>query len=307
MGRMPDPRTPLTLSSTLLLVVIFAAFGAQQTAVKLAVADIGPIAQAALRSAGGAALLALWFVLRRTNPFAAPFALSVLLGVLFAVDFGLLYVGIALTSASHATVLYYTAPMMIALAAMTVIADEPFDGGKIAGIAIAFAGVAIVALVRPAGGTSGATLAGDLLCLGAAAAWALTVLTIRATRLKTVDASVVLFHQLFWSVPLLAATAFVRGDATLRWSATALGSLAFQTVAVAFIGYLVFFRLIQLHPASQVSAMSFLAPLFGVLSAWAILGETLTPGFAAGAGAILVGLYLTNRKRAAGAARKACS
>ncbi|WP_306121070.1 DMT family transporter [Roseitalea sp. MMSF_3504] len=292
---MSDPRTPLTLSAGLLLVVIFAAFGAQQTAVKLAVADIGPIAQAALRSAGGAALLALWFVLRRTNPFAAPFTLSVLLGVLFAVDFGLLYVGIALTSASHATVLYYTAPMMIALAAMTAIADEPFDTRKIAGIAIAFAGVAIVALVRPSGGS--ATLGGDLLCLGAAAAWALTVLVIRATRLKSVDASVVLFHQLFWSVPLLAATAFVWGDTTLRWSALALGSLAFQTVAVAFIGYLVFFRLIQLHLASQVSAMSFLAPLFGVLSAWAILGETLTPGFAIGAGAILVGLYLTNRAR----------
>lgn len=47
----------------------------------------------------------------------------------------------------------------------------------------------------------------------------------------------------------------------------------------------------------SASAMSFLAPLFGVLSAWAVLGEDLTPGFAAGAGAILVGLYLTNRAR----------
>jgi len=131
---------------------------------------------------------------------------------------------------------------------------------------------------------------------GGAAAWALTVLVIRATRLKTLDASVVLFHQLFWSVPLLAATALVSGEAgPIRWSATALGSLAFQTMAVAFVGYLIFFRLLQLHPASQVSAMSFLAPLFGVLSAWAILDEAPTPGFAAGAGAILAGLYLTNR------------
>jgi len=165
MDGMSDPRTSLTPSSTLLLVMIFAAFGAQQTAVKLAVADIGPIAQAALRSAGGAALLAGWFLWRRTNPFAAPFALSVVLGVLFAVDFSLLYLGIALTSASHATVLYSTAPMMIALAAMTAIADEPFDTRKIAGIGIAFAGVAIVALVRPSGGS--ATRVGDLLCLGA--------------------------------------------------------------------------------------------------------------------------------------------
>jgi len=296
MGAMSDSRTPLTIPSALLLIVVFAAFGAQQTAVKLAVADIGPILQAALRSAGGAVLLAGWFVWRRTNPFAAPFVLSALLGILFAVDFGLLYVGVAQTSASHATVLYYTAPMMIALAAMTAIGDETFDWQKIVGIAVAFAGVAIVALVRPAGGSGEATLVGDVLCLGAAVAWALTVLIIRATSLKAIDASVVLFHQLFWSIPLLGAIVLARGEIeTLRWSAVALGALAFQTVAVAFAGYLVFFRLIQLHPASQVSAMSLLAPLFGVLSAWAILGEPLTLSFAAGAGAILVGLYLTNR------------
>ncbi|MDN2567309.1 DMT family transporter [Aquibium sp. A9E412] len=297
---MSEPRTPLTPSSALLLVIVFAAFGGQQTAVKLAVGDIGPVLQAALRSAGGALLLAVWFVVRRKNPFAAPVALSVVLGLLFAVDFGLLYVGIALTAASHATVLYYTAPMMIALAAMTAIADEPFDRRKIAGIGIAFAGVAAVALVRPAGGAAGATLLGDALCLGAAAAWALTVLVIRGTRLKAVDASVVLFHQLFWSIPVLAIVALAAGEtAAIGWSGPALGALAFQTVAVAFAGYLVFFRLIQRHPASQVSAMSFLAPLFGVLSAWAILGEALTPGLAAGAAAILAGLFLTNRSGAA--------
>lgn len=53
-----------------------------------------------------------------------------------------------------------------------------------------------------------------------------------------------------------------------------LGAFAYQAVVVAFASYLVWFWLLEHHPASSLAAFSFWTPLFGVLAAgscWAIL------------------------------------
>ena len=177
------PLQPLTSRAILILILVFAAFGAQQAAVKAVVEDMAPLTQTFLRSLGGTALLALWFVSQRRNPFRAPTGPSMLLGLLFALDFGFLYLGLALTSAAHAAVIYYTAPMMIALGAMYIIRDEPVRRFKVLGILFAFLGVALTAF-SGARGSGAATLAGDLLCFAGAVCWAATVMVIRATGLR---------------------------------------------------------------------------------------------------------------------------
>ena len=50
---------------------------------KAVVEDMAPLTQTFLRSLGGTALLALWFVSQRRNPFRAPTGPSMLLGLLF--------------------------------------------------------------------------------------------------------------------------------------------------------------------------------------------------------------------------------
>ena len=221
-----------------------------------------------------------------------------LLGLLFALDFSFLYLGLALTSAAHAAVIYYTAPMMIALGAMYIIRDEPVRRFKVLGILFAFLGVALTAF-SGARGSGAATLAGDLLCFAGAVCWAATVMVIRATRLRDLDASVVLFHQLFGSVPLLGlATLVPAGGWVIHWSPTLVASLTFQTVGVAFLSYLVFFAMLRRHYTSQVSAMNFLAPLFGVVFAIVLLGERQNALFWVGAAAIVGGLCVVNQRRA---------
>ncbi|MCU5786984.1 DMT family transporter [Alloalcanivorax marinus] len=292
------PLQPLTARAVVILVLVFAAFGAQQTAVKAVVDDMAPLTQTFLRSLGGTALLALWFLHQRRNPFRAPAGPSMALGLLFALDFGFLYVGLALTSAAHAAVIYYSAPMMIALGAMYLIRDEPVRRFKVLGILFAFLGVGLTAF-SGAGGGGAATLAGDLLCFVGAVCWAATVMVIRATGLRDLDAPVVLFHQLFGSVPLLGlATLVPEGGWTVHWSPALIASLAFQTVGVAFLGYLVFFAMLRRHYTSQVSAMNFLAPLFGVVFAVVLLGENQNGLFWLGAAAIVGGLCVVNQRRA---------
>lgn len=288
---------PLTFRAVLILILVFAAFGAQQTAVKSVVGDMAPLTQTFLRSLGGTALLALWFLAKRRNPFRAPAGPSMVLGLLFALDFGFLYLGLALTSAAHAAVIYYTAPMMIALGAMYIIRDEPLRRFKVLGILFAFLGVALTAF----SGTSGsgaATPLGDLLCFAGALCWAATVLMIRATDLRDLDAPVVLFHQLFGSVPLLGLATLVPADGWLiQWSPSLVASLTFQTLGVAFLSYLVFFAMLRRHYTSQVSAMNFLAPLFGVVFAVVLLGERQNALFWLGAAAIVGGLCVVNQRR----------
>jgi drug/metabolite transporter (DMT)-like permease len=74
-------------------------------------------------------------------------------------------------------------------------------------------------------------------------------------------------------------------------------SLLYQTVWVVAVTFLAWFALIQRYSASRLSVFTFLSPMFGVLAGHVILGEALTPAFAAAAALVLAGLVLVNRPR----------
>ena len=61
--------------------------------------------------------------------------------------------------------------------------------------------------------------------------------------------------------------------------------------------YLAWFALIQRYSASRLSAFTFLTPLFGVAAGHLVLGEPLTPAFAAAVALVVGGLVLVNRPR----------
>ena len=61
--------------------------------------------------------------------------------------------------------------------------------------------------------------------------------------------------------------------------------------------YLAWFALIQRYSASRLSAFTFLTPLFGVAAGHLVLGEPLTPAFAAAVVLVVGGLVLVNRPR----------
>jgi drug/metabolite transporter (DMT)-like permease len=67
-------------------------------------------------------------------------------------------------------------------------------------------------------------------------------------------------------------------------------------VIVAFASYLAWFWLLSRYLAGRLSVMSFLTPLFGVLSGVLVLSEPLTARFAAAALLIGGGIVLVNRR-----------
>ena len=141
-------------------------------------------------------------------------------------------------------------------------------------------------------------LIGDVMMVGAALAWAATTLIIKASPLARVSAEKVMLYQLVVSVPIMAVAALAIGERMSAMpSPLALGSLAYQTVWVVSVTFVVWFALIARFSASRLSAFTFLTPLFGVAAGHLVLGEPLTPAFAAAVVLVAAGLMLVNRPR----------
>jgi drug/metabolite transporter (DMT)-like permease len=279
------------------LTVLCLCWGLNQVAIKLANAGIPPVFQALLRSLGGALLIGLWARLRgvRLLPGDGTLPAGAFCGVLFGLEFVALYSGLDLTTAARGVVFFYTMPFFVALGAALWLPRERLAAGQLLALAGAFAGMAFGvadSLDAPAPGT----VAGDLLCVLAAALWAATTLVIKTTRLATAPAERLLFYQLAFSVPVLALAAPLFGPMRLvDPQPLVLGALAFQIVVVVGVTYLAWFWLIRIYPAAPLASFTFLTPLFGVAAGALLLAEPVTVHLASALGLVAAGIYLVNR------------
>ncbi|HEY6700337.1 MAG TPA: EamA family transporter [Pseudolabrys sp.] len=132
--------------------------------------------------------------------------------------------------------------------------------------------------------------------VGAALFWAATTLTIKASPLTRASAEKVMLYQLVVSAPMMVAAALLTGEhVTHMPSVLALGALAYQTIWVVSVTFVIWFALIARYSASRLSAFTFLTPLFGVTAGHLVLGEPLAPAFAAAVALVAAGLLLVNK------------
>ena len=216
-------------------------------------------------------------------------------GVLFAVEFILIYHGLLYTTATRAVLFIYLAPFFVVLGARIVLPADRFGAAQWLGLGLSFAGM-LIAFGVPTPAIDPRQHIGDVMMVGAALFWAATTLIIKASPLTRVSAEKVMLYQLVVSAPIMAATALVVGERLTHMpSALALGSLAYQTVWVVSVTFVVWFALIARYSASRLSAFTFLTPLFGVAAGHLVLNEPLTPAFAAAVVLVAAGLVLVNR------------
>jgi drug/metabolite transporter (DMT)-like permease len=298
-------RTHLDTLAVASLLLCAALWGVNQSASKVAVAEIPPLLQATLRSTGAALLLGVFALVRRIDLRPGHDAVAtvrggLLAGALFAVEFGCIFVGLQYTTASRMAVFIYLAPFFVALGMPFIAPGEKLRGWQLVGLLLAFAGVAA------AFGDSFSSRAaanpqqwwGDTLGVIAAALWAGTTLTIRATPLSHAPAEQTLMYQLVVSALLLGAATLATGE---RWphgaSTLAWGALVFQTVVVTFASYLLWFWLVRHYPATQISSFTLLTPIFGLAAGVGLLGEPLTLRLVLALVAVVGGIVLVGRRR----------
>ncbi len=290
---------PLDTAAAMLAVLLCLSWGFNQVAVKLALADIPPLIQAAFRSTFGALIVVVIARARGVKLMETDGTLwpGLIAGLLFGLEFLLIYRGLVWTTASRAVLFLYLAPFVVVIGARWFLPGDRFDRSQWLGLLLSFAGI-VVAFGVPTPGGHPRELLGDVMMVLAAVAWGVTTLVVKASKLVYAPYEKTLLYQLIVSAPMLAFAAQVLGErVTSPPSAVAIGSLAYQTLWVAGFTFLAWFALVQRYSASRLSAFTFLTPLFGVAAGFIVLSEPLTPAFAAAVALVIAGLVLVNRPR----------
>lgn len=295
-----DRHSHLDGRAVLLLVVCCFLWGLNQVAAKVAIAEVPPLWQAALRSLGGALLVFAWARWRGIRLFERDGSLAggLLAGALFAAEFGCIFLGLQFTTASRMAVFIYISPFVVALGMPFIARAERLTTLQMAGLATAFGGVAWAfaeGFTMPAAGPL--QWLGDALGVAAGVLWGATTLAIRASRLSAASAEKTLLYQLAISGVALAVAALAVGQrwapalAPLTWA-----SLFFQIVVVTFASYLLWFWLVRHYPATRLASFTLLTPVFGLLLGALLLGEPVTLRLLVGLAAVAVGIVVVNRR-----------
>ena len=280
-----------------LLVGFSALLGLNQSLVKIVNGGMEPFFQAGLRSLCGA-IVVVTFCAARGRSLRVPHGTllpGLVSGTFFALEFALLFNAVNLTSVSRASVLFYTMPVWLAVAAHFLL-GERLTPTRILGLCFAVAGVAC-ALLWNAEPASDYAIWGDLMCLLGAGFWMGIAVLARASRLSVAEPHVQLLFQLLVSAPILIGLAAIPGTFAFGMTPTLWGIFAVTVFAVGSFGFLLWFWILSIYPASDMASFSFLAPVFGVIFGWAILGETVGWNVVAALIMVGVGLVLINRRR----------
>ena len=276
--------------------------GLNQVMIKLVNAGLQPVFQAGLRSAF-AFLPVLAFALlarRRLSLTDGSLWPGVLCGTFFAVEFMLLFQSVEYTSVARVSVFFYTMPFWVAAGAHFMIPGERLTRVRASGLVLAASGV-VLALLRNESPAGEHALFGDLLALTGAMFWAGIVFLARLTKLSRSSPEMQLLYQLAVSAVILLAAAPLFGPLIRDMTPALAGIFAFQVIAVVCVGFLAWFWVLKIYPASDMASYSFLAPVFGVLFSWLILDEEISWAVIAALALVAAGIYLVNRRARPGA------
>ena len=288
---------PLDAMAAAIVVMLCLSWGFNQVATKLAIHDIPPLTQATIRSVVAALLIACWCKLRGIAIFTRDGTLlaGVMSGVLFSGEFILIYQGLVYTTATRGTLFLYLAPFFVVLGTRIVLPVDRFHPAQWLGLALSFAGM-VLAFGLPTPAVDPRQMLGDVMMVGAALFWAATTLLTKASALNRVSAEKMMLYQLVVSAPIMAAAGYFAGEYIVGPPSTvAVGALAYQTIWVVSITFVIWYALVKRYSANRLSAFTFLAPLFGVAAGHLVLGEPLTLAFVAAVALVAGGLVLVNR------------
>lgn len=281
-----------------LMILFCAILGMQQIVIKAAAFDMSPVLQIAIRSGVAALFIGLYLFMKEIPllPSRGKCLAGLTAGVLFTAEYLFIAEGLRFTSASHMVTMLYTAPAFAALGLHFLIREERLHLVQWIGMFLAFSGVAIALYdkgVSFPSVSSNAMLLGDFLGLLAGISWGATTVVVR-TKLSEIPATQTTFIQLLTCFCILFPVAILIGQGSFSMTSIVWISLLFQILMVCIVGMLLWFWLLTVYPASQLGALSFLTPVFGIIFGVVLLGESVEPKFILGATMVLAGTALVS-------------
>ena len=254
-----------------LAVLVAAIWGLNFVIIDVGLDDFPPLLLSSLRYA----LASLPLLILRGSP-GVPWRWVIAVGVAIGiVKFSLLFIGMDVGMPAGLASLVLQAQALFTVVFAAAVLGERLVASQAVGLAIAFAGLALVAT-----GLQGeATPTGFALVIAAAAAWGVGNLAIK--RAAAPDP----LRFMSWMcvvppLPLLCLSLAFEGPHEIGQALSGvdlggIGAVLYIAFAATTVGWALWARLMGLYPASTVAPFSLLVPIFGIGFAAVLLGEPI--------------------------------
>ena len=266
---------------------------------KAALGEIPPPAFNALRFPLAALVVFLALRLRGPIPWPAPadrrrvLTLGILGNALYQQFF--IY-GLAHSNAGIASVLLAGSPVVTTL--LSAAAGHERVGARAwAGVGLGFAGLGLVIASGNGAANAGGSTLGNLVMLGATLAW--SVYTVGSRDLVARYGPVPFTAWTLWTgcavLLMIGAPSLLRLDPGSVSPASWAGVVYAGALSIG-VAYLIWYYAVSQLGNTRTSAFSNLTPVVALVSAWLVLGERPAAWQLVGAGVVLVGVLLAQRR-----------
>jgi drug/metabolite transporter (DMT)-like permease len=266
---------------------------------KLIGVDLSPFALTAVRGAMGGSLLALWLLARRQSivprgrrEWRDWIALGILQGIVpnTLTAYALIEITAGLTAMIQAS-----APLMVAVLAHRLFADERLTLRRASGVLVGCAGMAL--LLGPAAFAGGAgSLRGVLAMAAAAVSYALGNIYVRS--IPAPQPSRLAFgQQVFSGLPTFACVLAVGGPAAFAGVPAQAGTLAILGIFGTALPIVLYMNILRLAGPTLGSMNGYLVPIWTVLLGVGLLHETIVLREVVAGAAVLAGVAIVSSAR----------
>ena len=265
------------------------------TSARIIVETAPPVLILALRFAiSGALAVALAALLaERMRLSPAQWRATILFGIFQnCLYLGFNFAAMRTVEASFAAIVASTMPLLVAAALW--MGGERLPKAGVLGLGLGFAGAALVMGTRLSEGVDGT---GFALCMAGVLALTFATLALRGA-ISGGNPMFVVGVQMLVAALLLGLAGAWLEEWAVAWTPRLAAAFAYTLLIPGLAATYVWFRLVARIGATPAATFHFLTPPFGVLIAWALLGEALGWTDLVGVAVIAAGIFLVQRSRA---------
>ncbi|MEC0245606.1 DMT family transporter [Paenibacillus chitinolyticus] len=256
---------------------------------KMGLAYVSPLLLVGVRFTLAGALMALWVLgtRRRMPQTAAGWGRIALIGLFQTTGvMACIFLSLRTISAGESSLLTFVNPLLVVLLG-TLFLGMKYRWSQWTGVGVGFLGVAV---------TLGFQLdfkTGTLFGLGSAVCWAAATLLVKRWSASFDIWVMTAFQMLAGGLALLILGLLVEKPLFVL-NADSLWIILYLAVLGSIVQFAAWYYLLSRGDPGKTSAFLFLAPFFGVLSGWLLLGETVRSYVYGGGLLILAGIFLVN-------------
>lgn len=275
----------------LLIVLTTFLMGSSFAVVKIGLSYSSPLLLAALRFLIAGILMAIFvFIFRRPHPKAkGGWMKMVLIGAFQTAGvMGCIFLSLRTITAGESSILTFTNPLLVVIFA-TVFLKSRYTLYQWIGVLLGLIGVGI---------TLGAQIEfkiGIIFGLFSAVFWAISTLLVNKWG-AYIDTWVLSAYQMLFGGLILLVSSLLLEKTMFIFNGNSVLILLWLSIMSSIVQFAVWYYLLQNGDPGKTSSFLFLAPFFGVLTGWLILGDQLYPSLIVGGLFIFTGIYLVNKR-----------